>query len=155
MSSRRRRKVEHTDDWQELLPLFDWPEQQAYEELRPLVLFGDSVAGRAAETGTPERTMYRRIERFERDGMASLFGSDPAADRAKRRGLEPAIWRMIVELKAEHPALNNNEIRKHRLCAHGQEARQAHRGKGSLGGGRPLEALPPVRALPRGPKPHP
>jgi hypothetical protein len=78
---------------------------------RPLVLFGDSVAGRAAETGTPERTMYRRIERFERDGMASLFGSDPAADRAKRRGLEPAIWRMIVELKAEHPALNNNEIR--------------------------------------------
>jgi hypothetical protein len=34
MSSRRRRKVEHTDDWQELLPLFDWLEQEAYEELR-------------------------------------------------------------------------------------------------------------------------
>jgi hypothetical protein len=31
---RRRRKVEHTDDWQELLPLFGWPEQEAYEELR-------------------------------------------------------------------------------------------------------------------------
>ena len=110
MSERRRRKVEHTDDWQELLPLFDWPEQEAYEELRPLVLFGDSVAERAGVTGTPERTMYRRVERFERDGMASLFGSDPAAERAKRRGLEPAIRRMIVELKAEHPALNNNEI---------------------------------------------
>jgi putative transposase len=110
MSSRRRRKVEHTDDWQELLPLFGWPEQEAYEELRPLVLFGDSVAERATETGTPERTMYRRIERFEKDGMASLFGSDPATERAKRWGLEPAIRRMIVELKAEHPALNNNEI---------------------------------------------
>jgi hypothetical protein len=34
----RRRKVEHTDDWQELLSLFDWPEQEAYEELRPLAL---------------------------------------------------------------------------------------------------------------------
>ncbi|MBA3791471.1 MAG: helix-turn-helix domain-containing protein [Rubrobacter sp.] len=111
MSARRRRKVEHTDAWQELLPLFDWPEQEVYEELRPLVLFGDSVAERAGETGTSERTMYRRMERFERDGMLSLFGSDPATDRAKRRGLEPAIRRMIVELKAEHPALNNNEIK--------------------------------------------
>src|SRR5215218_3323452 len=107
MSRRRRRKVEHTDDWQELLSLFDWPEQEAYEELRPLVLFGDSVAERARETGTPERTM----ERFEGDGMASLLGSDPATHRAKRQGLEPAIRRMIVELKAEHPKLNNNEIK--------------------------------------------
>ena len=111
MSGRRRRRVEHTDDWQELLPLFDWPVQEAYEELRPLVLFGDALAERAGETGTPERTMYRRMERFERDGMASLFGSDPATHRAKRRGLEPAIRRMIVELKAEHPKLNNNEIK--------------------------------------------
>src|SRR5215213_10913260 len=106
----RRRKAKPTDDWQELLPLFEWPEQEAYEELRPMVLFGSPVAERAAETGTPERTMYRRIERFEKDGMMSLFGSDPATGRAKRWGLEPAIRRMIVELKAEHPALNNNEI---------------------------------------------
>nr|MDQ3316156.1 LuxR family transcriptional regulator [Actinomycetota bacterium] len=62
MSGRGRRKVDPTDDWELLLPLFEWPEQQAYEELRPLVLFGDSVAERARETGTPERTMYRRIE---------------------------------------------------------------------------------------------
>jgi transposase len=108
---RRRKKAEHTDDWQELLPLFDWPEQQAYEEIRPLVLFGDSVSERANETATPQRTMYRRIERFANEGMLSLFGTDPATARAKRRGLEPAIRRMIVELKAEHPALNNNEIK--------------------------------------------
>lgn len=111
MGSRRRRKVEHTDDWQELLSLFDWPEQEAYEELRPLVLFGDSVAERSGVTGTPERTMYRRMERFEAEGMASLFGPAPATHRAKRRGLEPAVRRMIVELKAEHPKLNNNEIK--------------------------------------------
>ncbi len=61
-------------------------------------------------TASPERTMYRRVERFEREGMASLFGTDPAATRAKRQGLEPAIRRMIVDLKAEHPALNHNEI---------------------------------------------
>src|SRR4051794_40409708 len=96
----RRKKAEPTDDWQELLPLFDWPEQQAYEELRPLVLFGSSVAERARETGTPRRTMYRRVKRFADEGMPSLFGTDPATERAKRRGLEPAIRRMIVELKA-------------------------------------------------------
>lgn len=111
MGGRRRRKVEHTDDWQELLPLFDWPEQEVYEELRPLVLFGDSVAERAGETGTPERTMYRRMRRFEDEGLLSLLGTEPAADRARRKGLEPAIRRMIVELKAEHPKLNNNEIK--------------------------------------------
>ena len=110
MGRGRRRKAQPTDEWQELLPLFEWPEQHAYEELRPLVLFGGSVAERARETGTPERTMYRKVERFERDGMLSLFATDPAAARARRRGLEPAIRRMIVELKAEHPRLNANEI---------------------------------------------
>jgi len=111
MARRGRLKAEPTDDdWELLLPLFAWPEQEEYERIRPLVLFGASVAERAKETGTPERTMYRRVERFEKDGMLSLFGTDPATARAKRRGLEPAIRRMIVELKAEHPALNNSEI---------------------------------------------
>jgi hypothetical protein len=110
MGRGKRRKVEPTDDWELLLPLFEWPGQHAYEELRPLVLFGGSVAGRARETGTSERTMYRKIERFETDGMLSLFATDPAAARARRRGLEPAIRHMIVELKAEHPKLNANEI---------------------------------------------
>jgi hypothetical protein len=110
MGRNKRPKAEPTDDWELLFPLFEWPEQQAYEELRPLVLFGGSVAKRAGETGTPERTMYRRVERFEKDGMLSLFATDPASARAKRRGLDPAIRRMIVELKAEHPKLNANEI---------------------------------------------
>ena len=110
MGRRKRPKADPTEDWEALLPLFEWPEQQAYEELRPVTLFGAPVAERARETGVPERTMYRMVERFERDGMLSLFATDPAAARARRRGLEPAIRRMIVELKAEHPKLNANEI---------------------------------------------
>jgi transposase len=38
--------------------------------------------------------------------MESLFGSEPT----KRRVLPPSIRRLIVDLKAEHPALNLNEI---------------------------------------------
>jgi hypothetical protein len=43
MSRRKRPKIEPTDDWELLLPLFAWPEQQVYEELRPVALFGASV----------------------------------------------------------------------------------------------------------------
>jgi hypothetical protein len=37
-------------------------------------MFGSSVAQRASETGTPERTLYRRMDRFEAEGMEALFG---------------------------------------------------------------------------------
>ena len=35
-----RRRIEPTDDWELLLPLFSWPEQRNYEELRLVTLFG-------------------------------------------------------------------------------------------------------------------
>ena len=105
---RRRRRVEPTDDWEQLELLCRWPEQVRYEEIRPLVLFGGSVAQRAEETGTSERTLYRRVDRFDAEGMESLFGSD----RAKHRRLPPALRRLIVDLKAEYPRFGLNEIAK-------------------------------------------
>jgi hypothetical protein len=54
MSGRRHRKAEHTEEWERLLPLFEWPEQERYETIRPLVLFGDSLAERAQEVGASE-----------------------------------------------------------------------------------------------------
>ncbi len=103
---RRRRRVEPTDDWEQLALLCRWPEQRAYEEIRPLTLFGSSVAERASETGTPERTLYRRLGCFEAEGMEGLFGSEAA----RRKRLPPALRRLIVDLKAEYPAFNPNEI---------------------------------------------
>ena len=103
---RRRRRVAPTDDWEQPELLCAWPEQLAYEEIRPLVLFGSSVAERARETGAAERTLYRRIDRFEAEGVESLF----AAEREKRLSLPPPMRRFIVDLKSEHPALNGNEI---------------------------------------------
>ncbi len=103
---RRRRRIEPTEEWEGLLPLFEWPKQENYEVIRPLVLFGSSVAGRAKETGVSERSLYRRVDRFEAEGMESLFDSG----KAKRRRLPPAMRRFIVELKAEHPRLNTSEM---------------------------------------------
>jgi putative transposase len=103
---RRGRRVEPTDEWEQIELLCGWPEQERYEEIRPLVLFDVSVAGRAAEVGVSESTLYRRLGRFEAEGMESLFGSE----HARRKKLPPAVRRLIVDLKAEHSAFNLNEI---------------------------------------------
>ncbi len=102
----KRPRVEHTEDFQELLPLCWWPEQVEYERIRQPVLFGDPVAERARQTGVSESTLRRRMARFEAEGMEGLF----AADAASRRKLPPNIRRLIVDLKAEYPPFNLNEI---------------------------------------------
>jgi len=106
MRKRKHRRVEPTDDWQRLKLLLKWPEQVRYEEIRPLVLFGSSVAERARETGSSERTLYRRVDRFEIEGIESLFDTHTA----KRQKLPPSIRRLIVDLKTEHPPMSLGEI---------------------------------------------
>ncbi len=103
---RRRRGVEPTDEWEQIELLCWWPEQLAYEEIRPLVLFGLPVAERAERTGSSERTLYRRISRFELEGVGSLF----ATAGAERRALPPAMRRFVVDLNAEHPPMRPYEI---------------------------------------------
>lgn len=85
MGRRKRRRVERTDDWEQLELLCAWEEQREYERIRPLVLFGEPVRERAAETGVSERTLYRKTAGFDEDGMASLFGSEPAKRRVSCR----------------------------------------------------------------------
>ncbi len=69
MGRRRRRRVDPTEDWQQLELLCVWEEQVEYERIRPLVLFGEAVPERARQTGASERTLYRRIAGFEEEGM--------------------------------------------------------------------------------------
>ena len=107
-SGPRRRRVEPTDRWEQIELLCGWPEQRNYELIRPLVLFGSPAPRRAEETGVASgRTLRRRAARFEAEGMESLFGSDAARRRKK---LPPAMRRLIVDLRAEYPGLNPNEI---------------------------------------------
>jgi transposase len=104
---RHRRRVEPTDEWGQLELLCGWPEQREYELIRPLVLFGSPASERARETGAAsERTLQRRAAAFEAEGMEGLF----ASEAARRRRLPPSMRRLIVDLKAEHPGLNPNEI---------------------------------------------
>src|SRR3712207_3621167 len=47
----RRSRVEPTDEWEQLALLCRWPEQRAYEEIRPLTLFGASVSRARSRDG--------------------------------------------------------------------------------------------------------
>ena len=55
---RHRKRIKLTGDWDQLVPLFEWPEQEEYERIRQPVLFGSPVPERAKETGVPERTLF-------------------------------------------------------------------------------------------------
>lgn len=103
---RKRSRIEPTDDWQQIPPLCWWPEQVEYERIRHPVLFGSPVGERAEETGVSERTLQRRIQSFETEGREGLFETE----KARRRRLPPNIRRLIVDLKAEYPPFNLNEI---------------------------------------------
>ena len=103
----RRRRVEPTDEWEQIELLCAWPEQRGYELIRPLVLFGSLPSERAAETGAAsERTLQRRVSRFDAEGLESLFGSEAV----RRERLPPSIRRLVVDLKAEYAGFNPNEI---------------------------------------------
>ncbi|HEV3477652.1 MAG TPA: helix-turn-helix domain-containing protein [Rubrobacteraceae bacterium] len=106
MSTNKRGRLRPTHEWDLLVPLFEWPEQKRYEEIRPLVLFDVSVAERAEEVGISQSTLYRKLGGFEAEGMESLF----ASQTARKRKLPPTVRRFIVDLKAEHPPFNLNEI---------------------------------------------
>jgi hypothetical protein len=86
MGRRKRRRLGPTHEWEQIELLCAWEEQRDYERIRPLVLFGEPVTERAAETGISERVLYRRIYAFREEGMASLFSTP----KAKRRVLPPA-----------------------------------------------------------------
>jgi putative transposase len=107
MASRKRALLAPTDDWEQLQFQLDWPEQQRYELIRPVVVFGSPPVERAQQTGVSARTIYRKVGRFDELGMQSLFEAEPVEDK---RALPPAYRQAIVQLKAEYPAFRPNEL---------------------------------------------
>ena len=131
-----------TDDWVQIRLLAASPEQETYELLRPIVLFGQPPATRARETGVPERTLRRKAARFDAHGMRSLFELDPPPATDRRR-LPPEVRRTILELKAEYPAFGLREIA--RICRERFERPVSHHAVERVLVGESLPILPPRR----------
>src|SRR5260370_6559383 len=110
LSGERRVRREQHRDWQKVEKYRLRPEQKAYELLRRIVLFGETAAERAKETGASERTLQHKADQFDQHGMASLFPKEHAPSPDKARSLPPDMRQLIVDLKAEHPGFRPNEI---------------------------------------------
>ncbi len=87
-----------------------WPEQEQYERLRPIVLFGETAADRAKVIAASERTLLYQANLFEQEGMASLFPKARPPSPEPGRSLPPEMCQLIVNLKAEYPGFSLREI---------------------------------------------
>jgi hypothetical protein len=102
MPKRKRVQREHTEDWRTIQQYTLWPEQTAYELLRPIVLFGDPATKRAEETGEPRPTLDRKADAFDEQGMVSFFASRPRKQpQETARSLPPDMRQLIVDLRVE------------------------------------------------------
>lgn len=110
MPASHRQAIAPTHDWEQIQLLTSWPEQLAYELIRPVVLFGEPLTARAQQTALSETTIRRRIRRFDEGGMASLFPQEPREDQLDRRELPQEMRQLLVDLKAEYPAFRPNEL---------------------------------------------
>jgi transposase len=88
-----------------------WPEQELYEQIRPIILFHETAGERAKEINAAQRTLSRKADEFERDGMQSLFSSQqPREETETARSLPLDMRQLIVDLHAELPTMSWREI---------------------------------------------
>ncbi|MDQ5854580.1 MAG: DDE-type integrase/transposase/recombinase [Chloroflexota bacterium] len=107
MPASKPKRIPPTHDWKQLQLRFAWPDQQRYELIRPVVLFGQTAEERALETDAPIRTIYRHLQRFTTSGLPGLSALD---HHPPAHVVPDEIRDLILALKAEHPPLRTNEI---------------------------------------------
>lgn len=144
MPRSRRPRREPIDDWQQLRLLVTSPEQEAYELVRPIVLFGQPPDERAQETGVSAATLRRKAARVAMQGMLGLFTQAPSPDRDQRR-LPPELRHAIVTLKAQHPPFSLREIAA--ICRASFGRSVDHQTVGRVLATEPLPIDPPRRCL--------
>ena len=126
MPKRKRVQREHTEDWQTIQQYMLWPEQTAYELLRPVVLFGDPATKRSEETGEPRTSLERKADAFDEQGMVSFFASRPRKQpQETARSLPPDMRQLIVDLRVEMPDMSIREIAE--ICDTRFQRRPSHR----------------------------
>ncbi len=110
MPASKRPRLEPTDDWSQLRLRLRWPEQVAYELIRPVVLNGETAQERARQTGENRRTIDRKADRFDRQGMLGLFPAQQRQATEDPRSLPPPMRQLMGDLHAEVPEMSLREI---------------------------------------------
>jgi len=111
MPGPKRVRRERTDEWASIQQWTLWPEQELYEQLRPILLFGETAGQRAKEINAAQRTLSRKADEFERDGMRSLFSSEEPREQGDTpKTLPSEMHQLIVDVHAELPSMSWREI---------------------------------------------
>jgi hypothetical protein len=80
--------------------------QELYEQIRPIVLFGETAGERAKEIDAAQRTLSRKADEFEHSGMQSLFSKHPPREDVETtKTLPEDVRQLIVDLHAELPTM--------------------------------------------------
>ena len=141
MPAAKRVRTSPTEDWEALQLRLLWPEQQEYELIRPVVVFGLTPAERAEQTGAAARTIARRANVFDSAGFAGLLGVEAPSPRVPE-GIRDAL----LLLKGEYPAFNPHELVTIATVRFGRRL-SYHTVKRVLDTG-PVPAAPPRRFVP-------
>jgi len=105
MPAAKRVRTAPTEDWDTLQLRFRWGEQQQYELIRPVVLFGLPIAERATQTATSRRTLTRQVALFDAQGVGG-FGAQKGAPQR----VTPTLRQALRELKAEYTGFGLREL---------------------------------------------
>src|SRR6266568_4847661 len=111
MPEPKRVRREHTEEWVSIKQWMLWPEQELYEQIRPIILYGQTAGERAKEINAAQRALSRKADEFERYGMQSLFPSqEPREQGETSRTLPREMRQLISDLHAELPTMSWREI---------------------------------------------
>lgn len=127
MPAPKRTRRERTDEWAQIHQWTLWPEQELYEQIRPLILFHETAGERAKEIDVPQRTLARKADAFERYGMQSLFSSgEQGGARETDTTLPQDIRQLIVDLHCELPSMSWREIAEVCYIRYGRRPHHKH-----------------------------
>jgi transposase len=147
MPSPKRERRERTHDWEQIQQRTLWPEQVLYEQLRPILIFGETAGERAKEIDVPQRTLARKADEFEQYGMASLFSSgEQGGARETSKTLPPEIRQLIVDLHFELPSMPWREIAE--VCYIRYDRKPDHKSVKHIATSNPLPSLQARRYQP-------
>ncbi len=111
MPAPKRVRRERTDTWESIQQWTLWPEQELYEQLRPILFLGQTAGERAKEIGAAPRTLSRKANEFEHYGMQNLFASEVTGrERETSKTLPQEIRQLIVDLHMDLPTMSWREI---------------------------------------------
>lgn len=127
MPGPKRERRERTHEWEQIQQRTLWPEQQLYEAIRPLLLFGETAGEREKEIDVPRRTLARKADEFEKYGMRSLFASEEQGGaRETPNTLPEEIRQLIVDLHFELPSMSWREIAEVCYIRYGRRPHHKH-----------------------------